>query len=178
MVTMAQRIEELRTKKAMSRPALAAALGLPVCPLKNLKPAVRPPRRSSSKSWPALSACPSPISAARQTIPPAWITGSAEPSLRKIPWCCPRLSARPRQLWWRSPGDSKSDGAVFSALLKSDSFKALVRGDRTGGAELPGGTGFAGQGRQKVNRKLHNAPSAKADGALLSQSARRKRFAA
>ena len=29
MVTMAQRIEELRTKKAMSRPALAAALGLP-----------------------------------------------------------------------------------------------------------------------------------------------------
>ena len=30
MVTMAQRIEDLRTKKAMSRPALAAALGLDV----------------------------------------------------------------------------------------------------------------------------------------------------
>ena len=29
MVTMAQRIEALRTQKAMSRPALAAALGLP-----------------------------------------------------------------------------------------------------------------------------------------------------
>ena len=29
MVTMAQRIEELRMAKAMSRPALAAALGLP-----------------------------------------------------------------------------------------------------------------------------------------------------
>ena len=29
MVTMAQRIEELRTKKGISRPALAAALGLP-----------------------------------------------------------------------------------------------------------------------------------------------------
>lgn len=29
MITMAQRIEELRTKKGISRPALAAALGLP-----------------------------------------------------------------------------------------------------------------------------------------------------
>lgn len=29
MVTMAQRIEALRTEKGLSRPALAAALGLP-----------------------------------------------------------------------------------------------------------------------------------------------------
>ena len=29
MVTLAQRIEELRTAKGLSRPALAAALGLP-----------------------------------------------------------------------------------------------------------------------------------------------------
>ncbi len=29
MVTMAQRIEELRTQKGISRPALSAALGLP-----------------------------------------------------------------------------------------------------------------------------------------------------
>ena len=63
MVTMAQRIEALRTEKGLSRPALAAALGLP------------------------------------------------------------RLSIVVAQ-----SGDSgRSDGAVFSALLKSDSFKALVR---------------------------------------------------
>ena len=29
MVTMAQRIEELRTQRGLSRPALSAALGLP-----------------------------------------------------------------------------------------------------------------------------------------------------
>lgn len=29
MVTMAQRIEQLRTEKGLSRPALSAALGLP-----------------------------------------------------------------------------------------------------------------------------------------------------
>ena len=29
MITMAQRLEELRTQRGLSRPALAAALGLP-----------------------------------------------------------------------------------------------------------------------------------------------------
>ena len=37
MVTLAQRIEQLRTARGLSRPALAAALGLPECPLRNLR---------------------------------------------------------------------------------------------------------------------------------------------
>ena len=79
----------------------------------------------------------------------------------------------------QSGDSSKSDGAVFSALLKSDSFKALVRETVLEVLKLPGGTGFAGQGRQKVNPQPHNAPSAKSRwGVAVSQSARRKRFAA
>ena len=88
MVTMAQRIEALRTEKGLSRPALAAALGLPRLSIEKFETGRQTPSQEQQQKL-------------------AGAFGVSLPYLR---------------------GDSsKSDGAVFSALLKSDSFKALVR---------------------------------------------------
>ena len=72
MVTMAQRIEALRTEAGLAFPQLWAFLRTP---LRSLKRAARPLRRSSRKSWPPISACPCFTSGGRATTVPGRRTG-------------------------------------------------------------------------------------------------------
>ena len=73
MVTMAQRIEALRTEKGLSRPALAAALGLPRLSIEKFETGRQTPSQEQQQK----------LAGARPTIPPAWTTGSAVPSPRR-----------------------------------------------------------------------------------------------
>ena len=121
MVTMAQRIEELRTKKAMSRPALAAALGLPRLSIEKFETGRQTPTQEQQQKL--ASAFGVSIAYLRgETDDPTsmdnWLSG-AVPAEDPVVLATAAVVAQ--------SGDSKSDGAVFSALLKSDSFKALVR---------------------------------------------------
>ena len=114
MVTMAQRIEELRTKKAMSRPALAAALGLPRLSIEKFETGRQTPTQEQQQKL--ASAFGVSIAYLRgETDDPTsmdnWLSGAVP---AEIPWCCPRRSARPRQLWWRSPETARVT-APFSA---------------------------------------------------------------
>ena len=128
MVTIAQRIEALRVEKGLSRPALAAALGLP---------------RMSVETFETGRQTPSPDQQAKlaqyfgvslsylrgETDGPSgtdsWLSGNVadEPAIpRPVPKAAPRPAA---QVVQSSGGDG--DGAVFSALLKSKSFQDMVR---------------------------------------------------
>ena len=129
MVTMAQRIEELRTKKAMSRPALAAALGLPRLSIEKFETGRQTPTREQQQKL--ASAFGVSIAYLRdETDDPTsmdnWLSGAVP---AEDPVVLPKAVRRATAAVVAQSGDSgKNDGgAVFSALLKSDSFKALVR---------------------------------------------------
>lgn len=129
MVTMAQRIEELRTKKAMSRPALAAALGLPRLSIEKFETGRQTPTQEQQQKL--ASAFGVSIAYLRgETDDPTsmdnWLSGAVP---AEDPVVLPKAVRRATAAVVAHSGDSgKNDGgAVFSALLKSDSFKALVR---------------------------------------------------
>ena len=129
MVTMAQRIEELRTKKAMSRPALAAALGLPRLSIEKFETGRQTPTQEQQQKL--ASAFGVSIAYLRgETDDPTsmdnWLSGAVP---AEDPVVLPKTVRRATAAVVAQSGDSgKNDGgAVFSALLKSDSFKALVR---------------------------------------------------
>ena len=129
MVTMAQRIEELRTKKAMSRPALAAALGLPRLSIEKFETGRQTPTQEQQQKL--ASAFGVSIAYLRgETDDPTsmdnWLSGAVP---AEDPVVLPKAVRRATAAVVAQSGDSgKNDGgAVFSALLKSDSFKDLVR---------------------------------------------------
>ena len=129
MVTMAQRIEELRTKKAMSRPALAAALGLSRLSIEKFETGRQTPTQEQQQKL--ASAFGVSIAYLRgETDDPTsmdnWLSGAVP---AEDPVVLPKAVRRATAAVVAQSGDSgKNDGgAVFSALLKSDSFKALVR---------------------------------------------------
>ena len=129
MVTMAQRIEELRTKKAMSRPALAAALGLPRLSIEKFETGRQTPTQEQQQKL--ASAFGVSIAYLRgETDDPIsmdnWLSGAVP---AEDPVVLPKAVRRATAaVVAQSGGSGKNDGgAVFSALLKSDSFKALVR---------------------------------------------------
>lgn len=129
MVTMAQRIEELRTKKAMSRPALAAALGLPRLSIEKFETGRQTPTQEQQQKL--ASAFGVSIAYLRgETDDPTsmdnWLSGAVP---AEDPVMLPKAVRRATAAVVAQSGDSgKNDGgAVFSALLKSDSFKALMR---------------------------------------------------
>lgn len=75
MISLAQRITELRTEKGMSRPELSAALGLPKNAIEKFETGRQTPTQSSRLSWPLISRSPSSISGERATILPGRMTG-------------------------------------------------------------------------------------------------------
>ena len=112
MVTMAQRIEALRTEKGLSRPALAAALGLPRLSIEKFETGRQTPSQEQQQKL---------AGAFGVSLP--YLRGETDDPTSMDNW----LSGAVPQEDVVLPNNSKSDGAVFSALLKSDSFKALVR---------------------------------------------------
>ena len=128
MVTIAQRIEALRVEKGLSRPALAAALGLPRMSVEKFETG----RQTPSQDQQAKLAQYFGISLAYlrgESDDPSgtdtWLSGNVadEPAVpRPVPKAAPRPAA---QVVQSSGGDG--DGAVFSALLKSKSFQDMVR---------------------------------------------------
>ena len=128
MVTMAQRIEALRTEKGLSRPALAAALGLPRLSIEKFETGRQTPTQEQQQKL--ASAFGVSIAYLRgETDDPTsmdnWLSGAVP---AEDPVVLPKAVRRATAAVVAQSGDSsKSDGAVFSALLKSDSFKALVR---------------------------------------------------
>ena len=130
MVTMAQRIEALRTEKGLSRPALATALGLPRMSIEKFETGRQTPSADQQKklaSFFGVSLFYLKGESDDRTDMDNWLNMSFKdedhapaPVVRKAaPVSQPSVVAQ-------SSG-GKEDGAVFSALLKSASFQNMVR---------------------------------------------------
>ena len=128
MVTMAQRIEELRTKKAMSRPALASALGLPRLSIEKFETGRQTPTQEQQQKLAAAFGVSAAYLRGETDDPTSmdnWLSGAVP---AEDPVVLPKAVRKAAATVVAQSGDGgKSDGAVFSALLKSDSFRALVR---------------------------------------------------
>ena len=123
MVTIAQRIEALRTQKGMSRPGLSAALGMPRQAVEKFETGRLTPNQEQQAKIAAYFGVSLEYLRGESDDPTtmdSWLNGNvpddAPPS--------PPPVARPRIV--QSSGGNDDDGAVFSALLKSKSFQTMV----------------------------------------------------
>lgn len=123
MVTMAQRMEALRTERNLSRPALSAALGFPRTAMEKFETGRQTPTQDQQTKLAnyfgvSLAYLRGEIDDPTQTD--SWLSGSV-PDDVPDPVPVSRPAAKPR------PAAVQEDGAVFGALLKSPSFQSLVR---------------------------------------------------
>lgn len=141
MVTLAQRIEALRTERGLSRPALAAELGCRKAPLKSLRPAARPRPGSSRRSSRATLGSRCSISGARATTAPGqetWMDAAWDQDEPARPAPAPRPA--PPQAQPSQPG-----GGMLDALLASKQTQQLLRSIVLDTLRSPGGPGPACQ---------------------------------
>ena len=124
MVTIAQRIETLRTQKGMSRPALSAALGLPRMAVEKFETGRQTPTLDQQKKLAAYFGVSMAYLKGETDDPTtidSWLNGAVphDEPVRPVP-----KAAAPRVVQSSGGGE---DGAVFSALLKSKSFQSMIR---------------------------------------------------
>ena len=123
MVTMAQRLEALRTQRGISRPALSAALGFPKTAMEKFETGRQTPTQDQQKKladYFGVSLFYLRGESDDPTRMDTWLNGGDVPG-DEPPAPVRPVRERPR------PAPVQEDGAVFGALLKSPSFQALVR---------------------------------------------------
>ena len=128
MVTIAQRIEALRMQKGLSRPALAASLGLPRMSVEKFETGRQTPTQEQQVKLAQYFGVSLTYLRGEADDPAgtdSWLSGNVadEPAVpRSVPKAVPRPAA---QVVQSAGGDG--NGAVFSALLKSKSFQDMIR---------------------------------------------------
>ena len=123
MVTIAQRIELLRTQRGLSRPALSAALGLPRMAVEKFETGRQTPTQEQQKKLAAFFDVSLFYLRGESDDPTnmdSWLNGNVPDDAPPSP---PPVS---RSKVVQTSGGGSEDGAVFSALLKSKSFQTLV----------------------------------------------------
>ena len=124
MVTMAQRIEALRTEKGISRPSLSAAMGLPRMAVEKFETGRQTPTLDQQKKLAAYFGVSMAYLKGETDDPTtmdSWLNGAVphDEPVRPVP-----KAPAPRVVQSSGGGE---DGAVFSALLKSKSFQSMIR---------------------------------------------------
>ena len=128
MVTMAQRIEALRTEKGLSRPALAAALGFPKGSVDKFETGRQTPSREQQEKM-----------AAYFGVAVFYLRGESNDRTKMENWAdmdpdrfedSPAPAAAPRRVIKpAAPAQQESAGgaSVFDTFLHSKSFQEMVR---------------------------------------------------
>ena len=127
MITMAQRIEALRTERGLSRPALSAALGFPKTAVEKFAPGGQTPTQDQQDklaSYFGVSLFYLRGESDDPTRMESWLnTGyvEEEPAPRPVPRpAAPKIVAQ-------SSAAGQNDSNMFSAFMKSKSFQDLLR---------------------------------------------------
>lgn len=124
MVTIAQRLESLRTQRGLSRPALSAALGLPRMAVEKFETGRQTPTQDQQNkiaSYFGVSVAYLRGESDDPTTMESWLNGN-------VPDETPHTPPPVRHpVVVQSSGSNDDGGAVFSALLKSKSFQTMVR---------------------------------------------------
>ena len=124
MVTMAQRIVELRSERGLSRPALSAALGFPKTAMEKFETGRQTPTQDQQRKLADYFSVTLPYLRGESDDSAggdSWLSGNVPTEEPVRTPAAPPVSKKPR------PAAVQEDGAVFGALLKSPSFQALMR---------------------------------------------------
>lgn len=155
MVTMAQRIEALRTEKGLSRPALSAALGLPKSAAEKFETGRQTPTQDQQQrlaSFFGVSVFYLRGESDDRTQMENWLNNSFsdEPDQPVRP-ARPAAPARPAVT---ASSGGQGESAVFSALLKSKAFQDMVQKAVMEALRSPEGQALiAGAVRKELNRR-------------------------
>ena len=127
MITMAQRIEALRTERGLSRPALSAVLGFPKTAVEKFETGRQTPTQDQQNklaSYFGVSLFYLRGESDDPTRMESWLnTGyvEEEPAPRPVPRpAAPKIVAQ-------SSAAGQNDSNMFSAFMKSKSFQDLLR---------------------------------------------------
>ena len=127
MVTLAQRIEALRTQRGLSRPALSAALGLPRLSVEKFETGRQTPtqeQQTKLANYFGVSVFYLRGESDDPSSMDSWLSGAGA-AAEDAP---PAPSRAPVQRSVAKSSGSVEDGAVFTALLNSKSFRSMVEG--------------------------------------------------
>lgn len=125
MVTMAKRIEELRTEKGLSRPELAAALGLPRMSVEKFETGRQTPSQEQQKKMAAYFGVPVPYlrgETSDTTTMGDWMDGA----FMDRPTAAPVVRKPARPVVVESAGES-GGGSMVDAFLNSKKFQESLR---------------------------------------------------
>lgn len=154
MVTMAQRIEALRTEKGLSRPALSAALGLPRNATEKFETGRQTPTQDQQQKLASFFG-----------VSVFYLRGESDDLTQMENWLNNSFSDEPAQpvrptrpaperpVVTASSG-GQGEGAVFSALLKSKAFQDMVHDAVVQALRSPEGQSLiAAAVRKELNRR-------------------------
>lgn len=124
MISISQRIEQLRNKKGLSRPALAAALGFPKASIEKFETGRLTPNQEQQRVMAAFFGVSTEYLRGESNDPVTmdnWLSGELPEEEE------PAVPAAPKRTVIASAESRNNDTAPLTAMLKSDAFKALVR---------------------------------------------------
>ena len=123
MTSISQRIEELRSKKGISRPAMAAALGFPKISIEKFETGRLTPNQEQQKKMAEYFGVSVEYLRGESNDPTTmdnWLSGN-------VPEDEPEVVIQPKKTIVASAESSNSDTAPLTAMLRSEAFRALVR---------------------------------------------------
>ena len=156
MVTMAQRIEALRTEKGLSRPALASAMGLPRMSIEKFETGRQTPTADQQKklaSFFGVSLFYLKGETDDRTDMDNWLNMSFKDDGPAPAPVVRKAAPAPQPTVVAQASGGKEDGSVFSALLKSASFQSMVRSTVLEVLRSPEGQELIAQAVRKELRK-------------------------
>lgn len=130
MVTLAQRLEELRTKQGLTRPALAAALGLPRNAIEKFETGRQTPtKEQQSKLADYFGVCLAYLRGESDdpTTMASWMTtalSGAEPEPDPVPVRRAAPAPKPKTIT-----DGSGQSGVLAALLSNKAFHDTLRAE-------------------------------------------------
>lgn len=122
MTTMAQRIEELRIQRNLSRPALAAALGLPRTAIEKFETGRLTPTQDQQKKMAAYFEVSLAQLRGEEDGMSAWMEGAYLDEPTAAPVVQPKRVAKVER-----PSTDSSSGSMMDALLASGKFQEALR---------------------------------------------------
>lgn len=120
MVTMAQRMEQLRAERGLSRPALAAALGFPRMAVEKFETGRQTPSQEQQEKIASYFGVSLP-----------YLRGENNDRVRMDDWMDGAFldtEPSPAPAVKQAPASAKAGGAVFDAFLSSRKFQESLRG--------------------------------------------------
>ena len=125
MVTMAQRMEQLRTARNLSRPALAAALGFPRTAIEKFETGRQTPTQQQQEklaSYFGVSLFYLRGESSDPTQMEDWMAGAYEEEAAPVSRPAPKRVQKP------APAPASGEGTMLDAFLSSKKFQESLRG--------------------------------------------------